>query len=81
MGYGFGGNTINPMPSKLNVARTTSTLRDPNTSVADALTNKRKAIYENGMNTPRGMKQPTVFSSRLQSLVQLSADLDSVLTT
>jgi hypothetical protein len=78
MGYGIRGNTINPIPSKINVARTTSTLRDPNTSVADALTNKRKAIYENGMNTPRGMKNPTVFSSRLQSLVQLSADLDGV---
>jgi hypothetical protein len=65
--------------SKSAAARTTSALRDPNTSVADALTNKRKAIYENGMNTPRGMKNPTVFSSRLQSLVQLSAELDGVM--
>ena len=79
MGYGIGGNTINPMPGKINAARTTSALRDPNTSVADALTNKRKAIYENGMNTLRGMKNPTVFSSRLQSLVQLNAELDQVI--
>lgn len=81
MGYGIGGNTINPLVNRNPVARTTSALRDPNTSVADALTNKRKNIYENGMNTTRGMKSPTVFSSRHQSLVQLSAELDKVITT
>lgn len=59
-----------------------------NTSVADALAAKRAAASaSSGLPAgvrPRGadeLRKPMQYSSRLQSLVQLSADLDQVLTT